>query len=75
MGTFAAGLLFGALKAGAYQMQAAGIPVDFVLVVQALVVLFVAAPPLVRTIFFLPKDDAEKSAKARAKALRKAVAQ
>ncbi|MBF0816210.1 ABC transporter permease [Microbacterium paludicola] len=74
-GTFAAGLLFGALKAGAYQMQAAGIPVDFVLVVQALVVLFVAAPPLVRTIFFLPKDDAEKSAKARAKALRKAVAQ
>ncbi|GAA1726071.1 ABC transporter permease [Microbacterium paludicola] len=74
-GTFAAGLLFGALKAGAYQMQAAGIPVDFVLVVQALVVLFVAAPPLVRTIFFLPKGDAEKSAKARAKALRKAVAQ
>ncbi|WP_203137673.1 ABC transporter permease [Microbacterium sp. JZ31] len=74
-GTFAAGLLFGALKAGAYQMQAAGIPVDFVLVVQALVVLFVAAPPLVRTIFFLPKDDAEKSAKARAKAARKAVAQ
>lgn len=74
-GTFAAGLLFGALKAGAYQMQAAGIPVDFVLVVQALVVLFVAAPPLVRTIFFLPKDEAEKSAKARAKAARKAVAQ
>ncbi|MER7796982.1 ABC transporter permease [Microbacterium sp. NPDC096154] len=74
-GTFAAGLLFGALKAGAYQMQAAGIPVDFVLVVQALVVLFVAAPPLVRTIFFLPKDDADKSAKARAKAARKAVAQ
>ncbi|WP_309068745.1 ABC transporter permease [Microbacterium sp.] len=74
-GTFAAGLLFGALKAGAYQMQAAGIPVDFVLVVQALVVLFVAAPPLVRTIFFLPRDDAEKSARTRAKAARKAVAQ
>jgi simple sugar transport system permease protein len=74
-GTFAAGLLFGALKAGAYQMQAAGIPVDFVLVVQALVVLFVAAPPLVRTIFFLPKDEAEKSAKARARSARKAVAQ
>lgn len=73
-GTFAAGLLFGALKAGAYQMQSAGIPVDFVLVVQALVVLFVAAPPLIRTIFFLPKDDAEKSARARAKASRKAVA-
>lgn len=73
-GTFAAGLLFGALKAGAYQMQASGIPIDFVLVVQALVVLFVAAPPLVRTIFFLPKSAAEKSARARAKAARKAVA-
>ncbi|GGH37199.1 ABC transporter permease [Microbacterium album] len=74
-GTFAAGILFGALKAGAYQMQAFGIPVDFVLVVQAIVVLFVAAPPLVRAIFFLPKDDGDKSARARSRAARKAVAQ
>ncbi|GAA4785418.1 MULTISPECIES: ABC transporter permease [Microbacterium] len=74
-GTFAAGILFGALKAGSYSMQASeGIPVDIVLVVQALVVLFVAAPPLVRTIFFLPKDESEKSARARARAARKAVA-
>ncbi|WP_456285883.1 ABC transporter permease [Microbacterium sp. JZ70] len=74
-GTFVAGLLFGALKAGSYTMQASeGIPVDIVLVVQALVVLFVAAPPLIRTMFFLPKDESEKSARARAKAARKAVA-
>ncbi len=71
-GTFAAGLLFGALKAGSFTMQAAeGIPVDIVLVVQSLIVLFIAAPPLVRAIFFLPKSDEEKAAKARAKAARK----
>lgn len=67
-GTFWAGLLFGALKAGSFTMQAAqGIPVDIVLVVESLIVLFIAAPPLVRTIFFLPKDDAERSARKRAK--------
>lgn len=54
-GVFVAGLLFGALKAGGYTMQAANdIPIDIVLVVQSLIVLFVAAPPLVRAIFRLP---------------------
>lgn len=73
-GVFAAGILFGALKAGSFTMQASqGIPVDIVLVVQSLIVLFIAAPPLIRTIFFLPKTDAEKAAKARAKSTRKAV--
>jgi general nucleoside transport system permease protein len=75
-GTFAAGLLFGALKAGSFTMQASqGIPVDIVLVVQSLIVLFIAAPPLIRTIFFLPKDEAERSARSRARSARKAVAQ
>ncbi len=73
-GVFAAGILFGALKAGSFTMQASqGIPVDIVLVVQSLIVLFIAAPPLIRTIFFLPKTDAEKAAKARAKAAKRAV--
>ena len=72
-GTFAAGILFGALKAGSFSMQAQNIPVDIVLVVQSLVVLFIAAPPLLRSVFFLPKTDAEKAAKARAKAAKKAV--
>ncbi len=54
-GVFVAGLLFGALKAGGYTIQAAqDIPIDIVLVVQSLIVLFVAAPPLVRAIFRLP---------------------
>jgi len=54
-GVFFAGLLFGALKAGGYSMQASeGVPIDIVLVVQSLIVLFIAAPPLVRAIFRLP---------------------
>ena len=73
-GTFAAGILFGALKAGSFSMQAQNIPVDIVLVVQSLVVLFIAAPPLLRTVFFLPKTDIEKAARLRAKAAKKAVA-
>ncbi len=55
-GIFAAGILFGAFKAGGFSMQAAeGVPVEIILVVQSLIVLFIAAPPLVRTIFRLPE--------------------
>jgi simple sugar transport system permease protein len=54
LGTVLAGLLFGALRAGGVQMQSAtGTPVDVVQVVQALIVLFIAAPMLVRSIFRL----------------------
>jgi simple sugar transport system permease protein len=57
IGVFFAGILFGALKAGGFSMQAAqGIPIDIVLIVQSLIVLFIAAPPLVRAIApFIPK--------------------
>jgi ABC-type uncharacterized transport system permease subunit len=55
IGVFFAGILFGALQAGGYAMQAGqNIPVDIVLVVQSMIVLFIAAPPLVRAIFRLP---------------------
>ncbi|WP_295686705.1 ABC transporter permease [uncultured Brevibacterium sp.] len=55
LGTFLAGLLFGAFKAGGYLMQSqTGTPIDIVLVVQSIIVLLIAAPPLVRTIFRLP---------------------
>ncbi|PPG82647.1 ABC transporter permease [Rathayibacter sp. AY1C3] len=58
-GVFFAGILFGAFKAGGYSMQAAeGVPIDVVLVVQSLIVLFIAAPPLVRAIFRLPTPGA-----------------
>jgi simple sugar transport system permease protein len=49
-----AGLLFGALHAGGTQMQSStGTPVDLVQVIQSLIVLFIAAPMLVRAIFRL----------------------
>jgi general nucleoside transport system permease protein len=49
-----AGLLFGALHAGSPGMQnAASTPVQIVQVLQALIVLFVIAPPLIRAIFRL----------------------
>ncbi len=58
-GVFWAGILFGAFKAGGFSMQAAeGVPIDIVLVVQSLIVLFIAAPPLVRAIFRLPVPGA-----------------
>ena len=60
-GVFFAGILFGALKAGGFAMQAGqGIPIDIVLVVQSLIVLFIAAPPLVRAVFRLPKPGARR---------------
>ncbi len=60
LGILGAGLLFGAFKAGGFSMQASeGIPVDIVLVVQSLIVLFIAAPPLVRAIFRLPQKEAK----------------
>jgi simple sugar transport system permease protein len=53
-GVVAAGLLFGALHAGSPGMQTAtGTPVQIVQVIQALIVLFVAAPPLIRAMFRL----------------------
>jgi ABC-type uncharacterized transport system permease subunit len=61
LGILAAGLLFGALKAGGFAMSASeGVPVDIVLVVQSLIVLFIAAPPLVRAMFHLPKREATR---------------
>lgn len=51
LGTVLAGLLFGALSAGGLTMQAAaGVPPELAQVLQALIVLFVAAPALVREV-------------------------
>jgi simple sugar transport system permease protein len=54
VGTVFAALLFGALRAGGRTMQSStGVPLDIVLVTQALIVLFIAAPTFVRYIFKL----------------------
>lgn len=56
VGTVLAGLLFGALRAGGTAMQAApGTHIKIVLVLQSTIVLFIAAPPLIRAIFRLPE--------------------
>jgi simple sugar transport system permease protein len=53
-GVVAAGLPFGALHAGSPGMQTAtSTPVQIVQVLQALIVMFVAAPPLIRALFRL----------------------
>jgi simple sugar transport system permease protein len=51
-GVVAAAFLFGILRAGSRAMQAATqTPVDIVLVIQAFVIVFVAAPSIVRSVF------------------------
>lgn len=54
MGVVAAALLFGGLRAGGQQMQVeAGVGIDLIAVIQALIIIFVAAPALITTIFRL----------------------
>ncbi|MDA4891715.1 ABC transporter permease [Streptomyces sp. MS2A] len=56
LGILGAGILFGAFKTGGFTMQASqGVPIEIVLVVQSLIVLFIAAPPMVRAMFGLPQ--------------------
>lgn len=65
-GTVLASLLFGALHAGGIGMQAqTQIPVDIVTVLQSLIVLFVAAPPLMREVFRLRSTRAAGQLEAR----------
>jgi simple sugar transport system permease protein len=59
-GVLWSGLLFGALIAGGRSMQAAaGVSVDLVIVMQALIIIFIAAPKMVRAIFGLKMAEAE----------------
>lgn len=52
VGVLFAGLLFGGLEAGGRQMQVdAGVSIDLIGIIQALIIVFIAAPLLVRAIF------------------------
>jgi simple sugar transport system permease protein len=53
-GILLAGLLFGAFKAGSPSMQVLGVSPEVLGIVQGAIVLFIAAPPLIRAIFRLP---------------------
>ncbi|MFT4231096.1 MAG: ABC transporter permease [Microbacterium sp.] len=60
LGVLSAGILFGAMKAAGPAMQVVDVQPEVLAVVQGLIVLFIAAPPLVRAIFrFLPEPRAE----------------
>jgi simple sugar transport system permease protein len=52
LGVVLASLLFGALRNGATNMQLkAGIPIDIISVLQAFILVFIAAPAIIRTIY------------------------
>jgi len=52
LGVLLAGLLFGALAAGGRQMQvSAGVSIDLIAIIQALIIVFIAAPLLIRFLF------------------------
>ena len=58
LGIVLAGLLFAGLSTGGRFMESSqGVPLDLVQVIQVLVVLFIAAPPLVRTLIGLRRID------------------
>ena len=60
IGVFFAALLFGGMQAGALRMQAeTSTPIDIVIVIQALIIMFVAAPELVRAIYRVKADNAD----------------
>jgi len=62
-GVFFAGLLFGAFKASGPAMQVAGISPEVLGIVQGAIVLFIAAPPLIRALFRLPHPEGKKAPK------------
>jgi len=58
LGVVLSALLFGFLRNGAVQMQLrAGIPIDIISILQALILAFIAAPAIIRTIYRLKTPD------------------
>jgi simple sugar transport system permease protein len=60
-GVVLSGLLFGFLRSGARQMQLqAGIPIDIISILQALILAFIAAPAIIRTIYRLKEPEVKE---------------
>jgi len=61
LGVVIAGVLFGTLRSGATRMQSmAGIPIDIISIIQALVIIFVAAPAIIRWVYRIRMPRAEE---------------
>jgi simple sugar transport system permease protein len=57
-GVVLAALLFGTLRAGATRMQSvAQIPVDIISILQAMIIIFIAAPEIIRAIYRLKQPE------------------
>lgn len=60
-GVVLASLLFGFLRGGAARMQSvAGVPVEIIRVIQGLIIIFVAAPEIIRSLYRLKKPTEEE---------------
>jgi ABC-type uncharacterized transport system permease subunit len=58
LGVVLAALLFGTLRNGATKMQtAADVPVDIISILQAVILIFIAAPAIIRTIYRLKQPS------------------
>jgi len=58
-GVVLAGILFGALRAGGQQMQvSSSVGIDLIVVIQALIIVFIAAPALIRAIYRVRTGEA-----------------
>jgi len=60
LGVVMAALLFGTLRSGATRMQSmAGIPIDIISIIQGLIIIFVAAPAIIRWLYRIrmPRDE------------------
>jgi general nucleoside transport system permease protein len=63
VGVIFSALLFGVLRNGATKMMLnSSIPIDIVTIIQALVIIFVAAPAIIRSIYRLRKPKEEETA-------------
>lgn len=62
VGVVLAALLFGTLRNGATQMMVkTGIPIDIISILQALILIFIAAPAIIRTVYRLkPAKESEE---------------
>jgi ABC-type uncharacterized transport system permease subunit len=62
LGVVLAALLFGILRGGATSMQSlAGVPIDIISIIQGLVIIFVAAPAIIRWLYRIRIESTEET--------------